>query len=72
MRLLMSILDSKNDELNKLVDDIDDVALLGSAIFSHWRYVSHWADYSSLLDEEHRPWFITAFGRISSITFMSL
>lgn len=58
----------KNDELDKVIDDINDVALLGSAIFSHWRYVTHWDDYSSLLDEEHRPWFITAFGRLAVIT----
>ena len=58
----------KNDELDKIIDRIDNVALLGSAIFSHWRYVTHWADYSSLLDEEHRPWFITAFGRLAVLT----
>lgn len=58
----------KNNELDKVIDSIDDVALLGSAIFSHWRYVTHWADYSSTLDEEHRPWFITAFGRLAVIT----
>lgn len=58
----------KNDALDKVIDEIDDVDLLGSAIFSHWRYVTHWADYSSLLDDEHRPWFITAFGRLAVIT----
>ena len=58
----------KNEELDKVIDSINDVALLGSAIFSHWRYVTHWSDSSSLLDEEHRPWFITAFGRLAVIT----
>lgn len=58
----------KNDALDKVIDDIDDIEFLGSAIFSHWRYVTHWADCSSLLDEEHRLWFITAFGRLAVIT----
>lgn len=58
----------KNEVLDKVIDDIDDIQLLGSAIFSQWRYVTHWADYSNLLDEEHRPWFITAFGRLAVLT----
>lgn len=57
-----------NEELDKIIDGIDDVELLGSAIFSHWRYVTHRADSSSLLDDEHRMWFITAFGRLVVIT----
>lgn len=35
----------KNEGLNKVIDDINDVALLGSAIFSHWCYVTHGDDY---------------------------
>ncbi|MBD5383413.1 MAG: hypothetical protein HDR72_00245 [Ruminococcaceae bacterium] len=58
----------KNNELDKVINDIDDVALLGSAIFSHWRYVMYWDYNSSLLDEEHRPWFITAFERLAIVT----
>jgi len=57
----------ENKELNKVIDDIDDVQLLGSAILSHWRYVTHWS-CSDLLGEKHRPWFITAFGRLAVIT----
>lgn len=58
----------ENKELEKVIDDIDDMMLLGSAVFSHWRYVTHWAYNSFLLDDEHRPWFITAFGRLAVIT----
>lgn len=58
----------KTEALDKVIDYIDDINLLGSAIFSHWRYVTHWADFSSLLDEEHRPWFITALGRLAVIS----
>lgn len=58
----------KYEALDKIIKDIDDVQLLGSAIFSHWRYVTHWAGDSNLLDEEHRVWFITAFRRLAVIT----
>ena len=57
----------EKEDLEQIISDIDDIMLLGSAIFSHWRAVTHW-DYSSLLGEEHRPWFITAFGRLAVIT----
>lgn len=30
-------------ELDKIIDSIDSVPLLGSAIFSKWRYFTHWA-----------------------------
>lgn len=29
------------DAMNKIIDQIQDVHLLGSAIFSKWRYVTH-------------------------------
>lgn len=59
---------NKVEELDKVIDEIDDVQLLGSAIFSHWRYVTHWDDYSHLLNNEHRLWFIAAFGRLAVLT----
>lgn len=33
--------------------------LLDSAIFSQWRYVTHWSE-TGLLKLEYRAWFITA------------
>ncbi|MEG0694100.1 MAG: hypothetical protein RR444_13690, partial [Oscillospiraceae bacterium] len=29
-------------ELDKIVEGITDIAILGSAIFSKWRYLTHW------------------------------
>lgn len=58
----------ENEELIKIISEIDDVALLGSAIFSHWRYVTHWGYGDFLLDKTHRPWFITAFKRLVELT----
>ncbi len=30
------------NELKKVIDDITDISLLGSAIYSRWRYFNHW------------------------------
>ena len=32
---------SKYDELNRVIDEITDISLLGSAIYSQWRYFNH-------------------------------
>ena len=47
----------------------DDVILIGSAIFSMWRSVTHWS-YDHLLDEENRELFIPAFARLIELTYM--
>ena len=47
----------------------DDVILIGSAIFSIWRSVTHWS-YGHLLDEENRELFIPAFARLIELTYM--
>ena len=56
------------DALNQIIDSINDVDLLGSAVFSQWRYVTHWSFGSHLLDEEYRQWFIIAFRRLAELT----
>ncbi len=58
----------RNEELVKVIGHIDGAMLLGSAIFSHWRSVTHWEDYAYLLDDNNRPWFITALRRLAEIT----
>ena len=55
-------------ELDKIIEEIDDPQFLGTAIFSQWRYITHWSYCSHPLDEQYRPWFITAFGRLITIT----
>ena len=45
------------DSLEKIIDDIDDLQVLGSAIFSKWRYYNHWAMEESIRDEESMRWF---------------
>ena len=55
-------------ELDKIIEEIDDPQFLGTAIFSQWRYITHWSYCSHPLDEQYRPWFTTAFGRLVTIT----
>lgn len=31
------------EALNRIIDDVTDIPLLGSAIYSQWRYFNHWA-----------------------------
>lgn len=54
-------------DLLKILDTIMDPMLLGSAIYSRWRYLTHWST-ESLLDEANRSWFIAALGRLVDLT----
>lgn len=53
------------DALRRIVDNINDVKLLGSAIFSQWRYFNHWAGCCP--EEKDREWFIVIFRRLKEI-----
>lgn len=59
-------------ELDKIIDSVDDIPLLGSAIFSKWRYFNHWAyDPNEITEADSRAWFITAFSRLERLTAYS-
>lgn len=45
---------------------VDDVVLLGSAIFSQWRYWTHWA--FAPIDKQSQQWFTLAFARLAELT----
>lgn len=52
--------------LKEVLEEIDDLALLGAGIFSQWRYFQHWAyEPESILQEENRMWFVLALDRLS-------
>lgn len=56
-------------ELDKIIDSVEDIQLLGSAIFSKWRYFNHWAGNGEEITlTENRGWFITALGRLELLT----
>lgn len=57
------------EALDKIIDNVTDIPLLGSAIYSRWRYFNHWA-YSGaeITEPENRTWFILALGRLAMLT----
>ena len=55
--------------LGKIIDEITDISLLGSAVFSQWRYFNHWA-YSTkdIMLPENKAWFLIALERIKTLS----
>ncbi len=50
-------------------DQIDDIMVLGSGIYSKWRYFNHWAWSSDeIMEEGNREWFINALSRLAVLT----
>ena len=60
---------NKYEALVKVLDEVTDIPLLGSAIYSQWRYFNHWA-YSGaeILQPENRAWFILALDRLEYLS----
>jgi len=52
-------------KLSAIIEKIDDVNLIGSALFSQWRYFNHWS-YSDASDED-REWFLILFKRLNDL-----
>ena len=58
-----------SEALDKIIDDVDDIPLLGSAIYSQWRYFNHWAcSGEEILESKNRTWFILALSRLALLT----
>ena len=49
-------------ELKKIIHEVTDISLLGSAIFSRWRYFNHWSE-SGFTDGD-RDWFILSLQQL--------
>ena len=68
-------IDAFNDylELERIIDKIEDTHLIGCAIFSKWRYYTHWA-YSGeeISAPEVRAWFFMMFQRLEHLTIQTL
>ena len=54
------------DEFDQIFS-MDDVDLLGSAVFSQWRYLTHWA-YMLTLNEKTVHWFLLVLDRMKELT----
>ena len=55
----------KTDELKKVIDTIFDIDLIGSAIYSKWRYYSNWALPSEQIPTE---WFLEMMSHLGQLT----
>ena len=53
--------------LDSVIGNVSDEMLLGSAVYSKWRYITHWTQ-QSLLDSENRKWFTMALDRLRVIS----
>lgn len=60
---------NNHESLDKIIDEVTDIPLLGSAIYSRWRYFNHWA-YSGaeILEPGNRAWFVSAFRRMAALS----
>ncbi len=54
-------------DFKQIVDEISDVDILTSAIYSKWRGVTHWSQ-TSLTSHDNRRWFVWAFTRLEKLT----
>ncbi len=53
--------------LKKIVNQIDDMETLSSAIFLKWRFITYWTE-EDLLQSDNRKWFIIALKRLAVIS----
>ena len=57
------------EALKKIIDEVTDIPLLGSAIYSRQKYFNHWA-YSGeeILESQNREQFILIFSRLALLS----
>lgn len=57
------------ESFKKILEEVTDINLLGSAIYSKWSYFNHWAyEGAEILEEKNRMWFILALSRLVKIS----
>ena len=60
---------NNNEALDRIIDDVTDIPLLGSAIYSQWRYFNHWAyDAAEILEPQNRAWCILSLSRLALLS----
>lgn len=52
--------------LSAVIDNINDIKVVGSALFSQWRYFNHWS-YSGATDND-KEWFLMLLNRLDYLT----
>jgi hypothetical protein len=57
------------EALDRIIDEVTDIPLLGSAIYSQWRYFNHWSyTGAEILEPQNRAWFILALSRLAFLS----
>lgn len=60
---------NNREALAEIIDDVTDIFLLGSAVYSQWRYFNQWAYIGAdILEPENRAWFILALSRLALLS----
>lgn len=55
--------------LERIINDVTDISLLGSAVYSKWRYFNHWAYCGDeILESENKAWFLLVLERIKTLS----
>ena len=64
---------SNCEALGRIIIQVTDIPLLGSAIYSQWRYFNHWA-YSGeeILELKNREWFLIALSHLGELAHRQL
>ncbi len=52
--------------LQDKIADINDLALIGNALYSQWRYYNHWSS-PSYADNDTKQWFLMLFRRLKGL-----
>lgn len=55
------------DVWKRILPQIDDIQILGNAIYSQWRYWNHWS-MSPMQEDDDYQWFVLAFARLAELT----
>ena len=59
--------DLHTGSVKAVINDINDIDLLGSAVFCQWRYITHWSGMY-ILDQDTQNWFILLLKRMKELT----
>ncbi|MBP5541987.1 MAG: ADP-ribosylglycohydrolase family protein [Bacteroidales bacterium] len=54
------------DPLKACIDKVDDIQVIGNALFSKWRYYNHW-ESPSQADEKTKEWFLLLLHRMKDL-----
>lgn len=57
------------EALDRIINDVTDIFLLGAAIYSQWRYFNQWVYTGTEISEpQNREWFVLAFDRLAQLS----